>query len=465
MTPYNRIGRSALRSKWLRGTATALAFAGVSAASACDILDVSNPNNVSEDALNNAAAAPPLVNGLVAATTRALSSIFASYSTATDELMWVGSRDAYNQLDRGAISEQSNEFVDLSLFYVFEARYLANNAIDRLVGFGFEDAAANDNSKLLLARAFLYSAIIYTTIADQFDDFAISNKTIAGDNIGPANMVQLYDSAVSYLDRAEPLAVAIADDAALGDILAMRARVKHARAVWELLNPSGTVPSNPLVNDAGANADAQAALALISGDHKLRVEVTPPLSDGNVAIGFNVNSRLEITFDTVRYTNPDETGKQADPLNPVKLRDPITNAPDPVLRAFIDEFVEAKDSPFLTIVSQREMYLILAEGALAAGNTAGFTTQINLLRALDGLTPYSGQVAARTLLIHERSVNLYLQGRALNDLYRFGRQAPGWDVGEDALTCPGILFTITVSERLANPNFSDSPSGAAACGL
>ena len=465
MTPYNRIGRSALRSRWLRGAAAVAAVSAVLAASACDILEVSNPNNVIEEALNNAAAAPPLVNGLVASTTRALSSIFGSYSTATDELMWVGSRDAYNQLDRGAISEQSNEFVDLSLFYIYEARYVANNAINRLVGFGFEDAAASDNSKLLLARAFLYSAVIYTTIADQFDDFAFSDKTIAGDNIGPANMVQLYDSAVSYLNRAEPLAVAIEDDAALGDILAMRARVKHARAVWDLLNPSGTVPSNPLVNDAGANADAQAALALLSGDHKLRVEVTPPLSDGNVAIGFNVNSRLEMTFDTVRFINPDAAGKKPHAVNPVKLRDPITNAVDPVMLDFIEEFVEAKDSPELTIVSQREMYLILAEAALAAGNTAGFTAQINLLRALDGLTPYSGQIPARTLLVHSRSVNLYLQGRALSDLYRFGRQAPGWAAGEDAVTCPGIFFTITVSERLANPNFSDSPSGAGACGL
>ena len=41
----------------------------------------------------------------------------------------------------------------------------------------------------------------------------------------------------------------------------MRARAQHAKAVWTLLHPLGTgVPhGNPLVYDAGTNADALAA--------------------------------------------------------------------------------------------------------------------------------------------------------------------------------------------------------------
>ncbi|MBA3560376.1 MAG: RagB/SusD family nutrient uptake outer membrane protein [Gemmatimonadaceae bacterium] len=458
MNPYNGIKRSILRTRRLRGAVTAVATTAVLSVAGCDILEVSNPNNVSEEALVNPAAAAPLVNGLVASTTRAIAAILTSYSTASDELIWVGSRDAYNQLDLGGVGDPSNEFVDASFFYVAEARYLANNAIDRLVAFGFEEADAGDDDKLLLARAYLYSAVIYTTIADQFDDFAFSNKTIPGENIGPANMVQLYDSAIAYLTRAEPLAAATGDTDLEGTILAMRARARHARAVWELLNPSGTTPSNPLVNDAGANADAQAALALLSGDFEFTLKLAPPLSDGAVAIGFNVNSRLEVTFSD-RLVNLDGTGKKPTATNPVKLRDPITNAPDPVLLAFIQEFVAARDFPELTVVSQREMYLILAEAALAQGNTAGFTTQINLLRALDALTPYSGQVAARTLLIHERDVNLYLQGRRLNDLYRFGIKDPRWNPSDDASTCPGIFFAITVTERQSNPLADESPTG------
>jgi hypothetical protein len=80
-----------------------------------------------------------------------------------------------------------------------------------------------------------------------------------------------------------------------------------------------------------------------------------------------------------------------------------------------------------------------------------FDTQINTLRALDGLPEYAGQVDARALLEQSREVNLFLQGRRLADHYRFGDPSVQWGGNRDA---PGIFFPITLTEIRSNPNLS-----------
>ncbi|MDH3224863.1 MAG: hypothetical protein OEO23_14175 [Gemmatimonadota bacterium] len=37
-------------------------------------------------------------------------------------------------------------------------------------------------------------------------------------------------------------------------------------AIWGLLNPAGSTPANPLIDDAGANADAVALIAVADAD-------------------------------------------------------------------------------------------------------------------------------------------------------------------------------------------------------
>ena len=101
---------------------------------------------------------------------------------------------------------------------------------------------------------------------------------------------------------------------------------------------------------------------------------------------------------------------------------------------------------------------------MAKGNTTEFAAQINALRSLNQLpawTGAAGQPSARDILIHERRVNLYLQGRRLNDMYRFGIVDPSWSPQGEALTCPGAEFPIGDIERQTNPNV---PSTQPACG-
>src|SRR5690606_15190970 len=116
----------------------------------------------------------------------------------------------------------------------------------------------------------------------------------------------------------------------------------------------------------------------------------------------------------------------------ILYQDPIDGIPDPALKRIVYDFIEDIQYSSQTVIGVREMRLILAESALQQGDTDGFVTQINEVRALEGLTDYDPDVHAitpRDMLIHTRLVNLFLQPmRRLADMYRFGIPSPhGWN--------------------------------------
>jgi hypothetical protein len=107
----------------------------------------------------------------------------------------------------------------------------------------------------------------------------------------------------------------------------------------------------------------------------------------------------------------------------------------------------------MTIVSAREMHLIVAEGALAGGDNDEAIQEMNLVRALNGLTAYDPGSSALTpveMLQHERRVNLFLGNRRLADMYRFGVSSRYWTSTSDAMTTPGMLLPIPQVELLSN---------------
>ena len=430
-----------------RRAAAAIAIIGLAACSG--LLDVDNPNNIPEDALSQAAAAEQQMRGVVASTARMLSAVTTPYATATDELDWIGSRDAWLDLDMGAVSNYLNEFTDQAFPFVGEARYLGDQTIARLEEFRAADGLRD---LTILARTYLYTAVTYSTIADMFDDFALSNKREGAPAIGRANMVALWDTAIVYLDRALPLA---GSDADLNyQILATRARVKHGKAAWQKITPKGTVPSNPLVNDAGANADATAALAALAGPDDRFELFSPADAQPDINIWFEVNGRNEMEIGNYFGVKVDDEWFAA-------LNDPVTGTPDSTLQDRIDEFIGyGENEGTHTITSDREMRLILAEAALAVGNLPEVATHINAVRALDGKPNWLGVPSGQAILIHERSVQLYMMRRRLIDLYRFGLGVAEWQVNpnfESAVNTPGLLFPIPNIERQANPCI-DNPS-------
>jgi len=429
-----------------------LGLAALALAGCKGMLDVDNPNNVTPGALEEPKAAAAIVNGAINTGANALSSLLNAYTIISDETFQSGSRDDYRLLDTGAIDVNTNEYLQASYLVAMRARWMAEQAIAQVGKFVSDGVPGLD--KQLLVKAYLMGAISYDHMGDMFDDVAISDRMDAGKNLGEQNMVQVYDSALKWLDAAAAIATGDNRPAVLG----MRARVRFDKAVWQKLNPPGTTPAQPLVNDAQAVADANAAVAVMSGDYRFDL-ITDSNNSGDDAsggVGFEINSRVEHTPDS-SLTTIDPTNKK-----PVAViaKDPVTGLVDAAAVKNVNRFIKPTDldNPPLTVVSKREMYLILAEAALAAANNAGFDTNINLLRALDGKAPYAGTGPTRLQLLQwERKVNLVFQGRRLLDMYRFGVKDPRWVSSSVTFRKPGCLLPIPLIEREANTEIQGDP--------
>jgi starch-binding outer membrane protein, SusD/RagB family len=441
----------------------------LSAVACSGLLDVDNPNNIKGEDIPLPTAATPLLNGVHSALARGINAVVLPIATVSDELDWVGSRDAWRQLEYGDLSDPFNEFTDAAYPSLAQARWMADEAIrimkrHRDSGFFVQNVAVDP---VLLARAYFYGGLAYVTIGDLFDRWAFSDQRVAAAPLAPDQMRQVYDTAIAYLDRgyafADSLATAqVPNPSAVPWRLAMaalRARAKHARAVWDMI---GRVPTSPatitnqgLVSDAGALADAQLAISLLaSADwrYDFRYSATSVAGD----FGGWVNDRQEMRLGDV-YVVPSANNKS---WSSIRLTDPIAGTPDPALRATADSFKTKATYPTFTALSARELHLLVAEIRLAQADTAGFTTSINAVRSLNGLPAYDPANAAhprpRDMLIYERQVNLFLQGRRLADMYRFqinySVTAGGkWQTSSEAVTQPGRVLPLTARECLANP--------------
>lgn len=436
-------------SRW-RSVAAGLAIA--MGASGCETLfEVDNPNDLVQEDLETPSASTALVNGAEATVARGLNDLVLAASVPTDELVWVGSYDAGRELDVGFLSNPMNEFSNSESWGTFsEGRFMADEAI-RLMEEWDAEKTLKDRSHL--ARSYLYGAIAYVAAADHYDDFVISDRKDAAAPIGQANMVKLYDTAIDRLTKGLAIARALKNTNLEAAMLGMRARAHFSKAVWQKLNPAGSTPSNGLVNSAEAAADAAAALALVTGDWKYQFNYGATTVTSQ--LGAWINSRQEFRIDT-RYGVPTTSGTK---VSDVALKDPIDGTADAALRKQLTELgafsAITQLYPPYTVVSARELHLIRAEVALAQGRATEAAEHINTLRRLDNKTAFSGQLALRDLLIHERAVNLFLQGRRLADMYRFGLKDTRWQAASDAVTKPGTFFPIADEERKSNPCVAD----------
>jgi starch-binding outer membrane protein, SusD/RagB family len=424
---------------------------------ACDILDVNNPSNLTEESVESASAANAVVNGAVAQNARGIATQWLGYLIATDEIVWIGSRDAWGQLDQGFLSNRANEFTDAAFPQLAQARWLADRAVALLDGHVAE--TPTPKMKRDQARAYLQAGIIYMIIGETQEDFAFSDKQEAAASIGPAQMRTVLDKAIEYLDKAVTFSQALEeeDDDLVDQALAVRARAKHSRAQWDKIKPTPNT-AQPLVDAADAASDAMAVLARVNDDWRYQLEYSSSTLSNYMAS--EINSRGEQQFDTTSVVEVNAAAPKT--ILGVKLKDPISNQADPRIRAFLEEWKGEADISVagttyapLTLVSARHMLLILAEDELQKGNTAGFTTYINRVRAVNNLPAYSGQIPALDMLKYERRAALFVTGVRLLDMYRFGIADPLWHPSSDVLRAPGTLLPITCIEANANPEIPD----------
>lgn len=441
-------------TRFRRTLGTAAAVMGSMALASCTVFstEVKNPNAVTEDAIaTSAAAATSLVNGLYGAVNAAGNQITGTSGAASDELTWVGSREYWNLLDVGDIGDPLNEYTDGQYPFVSQARWMASYVIPKLEGY---DKAGSLRNRADLAQAYFLAATIYTMIGENYEDFIISSDRVKnGASVGEANMRIMFDSAVVNTGKGLAIANALGNQPLRARLLAMQARAKWSRAVWGTLRAPRGFPANPLINDAGANTDAAAAIAAFGNDGaRYRFDVIAQNAGGWFSTGSEMNSRLEIRAGN-RYVVPNAAGtRPADGAAGIAMRDPITGQTDPVTLKNIDECCRLSSTVNIpwTAVSAKEMHLILAEAALATNNLTEFASRINAVRTVDALpawTPAS-TVSARDILIHERQVSLFLQAKRLTDHYRFNIRADRWVAARGLRPC---FFPISYNERQQNP--------------
>lgn len=416
------------------------------------LLDVENPNNIAADDITLPVAAAALVNGAQVRVSFGVNGALLVYSEATDELEWCGSRDGWLELDQGKLSNGYNEFTDAYYPVLTQARWLSDQAIKVLEE---QQTTGTLINSLNLAKAYLWSAVAYTTIADMFDDFVItSNRDSAGAPVGEANMRGLYDTAIGYLTKAVPLAGTYSATANLTplQVQMMLARANFAKAVWDRVhNPKraggGIVANGPAV--AAAVAAANAALAL---NATFSFKFTYGAGTGSSEFGGWIGSRQEMR---IAPTYAARVGSNK--WGATTLLDPINGTADPFVDAEQKGYAGASTYWPMTITSAREMRLILAEAALAGAAGAGTVqSQINTVRAMNSaLTAWDGATPAPTaMLAYMRKSSLFMSGRRLSDMYRFSQGSPEWLATSQALSAPGTFLPITARECLSNPNIT-----------
>lgn len=435
----------------LRAAALGSALLSLPLMAGCDNpLSVENPNNLIEQDLDDPSSVPALVNGSMGTLSQMLNGMLATYSVASDELWAIGSRDAWRQLHRGYVSQPGNEFTDAVYTAASEARYMADRAVEAAERF---DAEGTLNDRGQLARAYFFAGLTYTTIADFYEDFVI--PPAPGEEapaLGEENMGQLYETAVQHLTDGLRVAGEVGSSELEARILAQRARTRHSRGVWDVLNPPGSTPADPLVSDAEAVQDAEQALAMVgpTSDWEYRFTFTSTtVGGGPTSAASEVNERGALAI------GPDYViADVADPsvIEAIRLEDPIDGIPEPRIQDKLDVFLTNGQFAPYTVISARELHLIVAEASLADGDVTGFEDHINAIRVgMDGLTAYSGQIPALEMLRHERRVNLFLENRRLHDMYRFGETSSLWQPQSDAIQRPGTFFPISLTEILSNP--------------
>lgn len=421
----------------------AMALMAVAALPGCgDLLDVNNPNNLVEESIRREAAASAVANGSLALVASSVSQSWQPYLVASDELRWIGSRDAWLSLDHGFVADPYNEFIDGPFPAMGQARWMSDEAIEILT----EHVANNAESSSMrhdLARANLYSGIMYMVIGEIQEDFAFSDKREAGAPVGPGNMYTVLDGAISRLDAA----ISMGDQLTSLRATAVRARAKHSRAVWDAINPAPS--GNGLVSSPGAGADADAVIAAQPGDWLYNFSYSAG-TVGNSMAGW-INERKENQVDPSLVT-----WSAANDINGIALMDPIDGVADPAVIKWLNQWQGGdylqKGNGYapLTIASTRMMHVIKAENALAGGDMAGFAASVNAVRAMDELTPYSGQIDAMAMLQHTRRVNTLMQGLRLADMYRWGLKDPLWQAAGAASSAPGTMLPISIIEIRAN---------------
>ena len=388
--------------------------------SACD-LSVSNPGPVADDALDEVSAHQAVVSGMGRTLARALGYIAYTSAVSSREIVSAGHR---NPLTYGISAKQAVgildpawEETDEHWKFAQQARWVAEDGVRRIKA---------TNAGTFSSTALGAQALVHVGFANRLLGENMCEAVFDGGPIEPRT---------AYFQRAEAAfteAMTIAATASSTDLLNAARAGRASVRVW-LNNWSGAMADAALVPQAFVYRAVYSTTEQEQFNRIFTANLTTQRAHSVVGTWF------ESYF---RDTGDKRVSWSSDPAFPKGTAD--------VLWYFQTKYT-TRGAP-MNLASGREMRLIIAEGQLRNGDLTGALGTINALRSASSVAPRAaGSVAELwTVLGRERSIEMWLEGRHLGDLFRWKEEGvPGTF---DDMTGRDRCFPIGVSELDANPN-------------
>ncbi len=187
----------------------------VFASAACDqLLEVSNPGDVTEEGLQGEEALPVVVNGVFGDLQDAYDEVVQFAALFTDELVHSGSFPSFAQVDDRAITPPNVEMEDIYT-ELGTARFTADRAVTNIR----EVLGAEAESSGLLALALAFAGYSRVLLADNFCQITLD----VGPLLSPA---EVYAQAIDLFGQAIQVAQAADADSTLNLALVGRARAR-----------------------------------------------------------------------------------------------------------------------------------------------------------------------------------------------------------------------------------------------
>jgi hypothetical protein len=393
------------------------------AAAGCD-LTASNTGPVDDAALNDPAAQEAVVNGMSRALSVALNWLAFSSGAAAREVLGTGTgvNNAFGvtrRMESGILSSALDE-TDPHWQNAQQARWIAEDGTRRM--------------RRVLGAAFATSptaarALLRVGFANRLLGENMCHAIFDGGPLEPRDAYFLRAEAA--FTEALAIAQAAGQDSLVSAARAGRAAVRVWRGDW-----------NGAVADAGAVPVGFRYVARYSaGEQELYNRIFWASANQPYR-----NSTVWSTWYESYYTT---SGDQRVAWT--------THATVPTMQTgrtwYLQQKYTTRDAP-IVLASEREMRLILAEGALRAGDWPGAVQIINMVRGEVGVAPVAASDAASAwaALVRERGIELWLEARRLADLHRWlAEGVPG--IVED-MTGRDTCFPIGQTELSTNPNLA-----------
>ncbi len=404
-------------TKIIRRTFFAAALASLAG---CD-LTVSNPGPVADDALDDPAAHAALVNGMGRALSRALGYVSYTSGIASKEIVSAGHRNPAQLgiTPKQAVGilapdlEESNDHWRFSQ----QARWVAEDGVRRMrasLGSEFEKSALGAQ------------ALIHVGFANRLLGENMCDAVFDGGPIEPR--IRYFERAEAAFTDAIAVATAAANPSLVNAALAGRASVRAWLGDWAgVVADAQSVPSSFVYRTLYSNTEIEMYNRIFAAN----------------ATTARAHSVVGTFFDSYYTATGDKrTSWSTDPAFPKGSAD--------VLWYFQTKFTSRGSA--VSLASGREMRLLRAEASLRGGDWQSALSTVNALRTESGVATVSATGVAETwtILGRERSIEMWLEGRRLGDLFRFKRDAvPG---NFEDMTGRDTCFPIGVSELDANPN-------------